>query len=117
MFFKARFELAPYGEEFNKSYIVLKLQDRNQILKYTQKVAAASKALESIDENDIEGAVSKSSAVCTIIYQQVKERFVEGEVFEGEAERPMKKTDIDSFPPALVKELTQFIQGALEKKT
>lgn len=114
MFFKGKFELSPYGEEFSKSYIVLKLLDKNQIIKFNKDLIKVS---QSIDKSaSAEESLGSSEKIIEMMYKVVTDQFVEGLIFDGTEERPMKKDDISSFPPAIIKELNQFVQGSLEKK-
>jgi len=117
MFFKARFELASYGSEFGDSFILLKLMDKNQVMAFSKQLAKASKEADK-NEDDIDKSLASSSKVMDMMYQIVANAFIQGEIFDGETEeqRPMKKDDLDSFPPAVIREVVQFIQGSLEKK-
>lgn len=113
MFFKSKFELGPYGDGLDKSYLIVRLLDKNQVLKFTRTVAKLSKDLDK--EEDIDKSLDDSEKLIEIMYKLVQDQFVEGNIQDTE-ERPMKKADIDNFPPAVVKDLVQFIEGALEKK-
>lgn len=114
MFFKGRFELAPYGEEFVNSYVVLKFLDKNQIVKFTKRVAEAEKKIDK--EEDTEKLLEGSTNVIELVYSLVADQFVEGSIFDNGEQRPMRKVDIEMFPPAIVKDLSRFVQGAYEKK-
>jgi hypothetical protein len=116
MFFEDRFELAPYGEKFKNSYVDLKLLDKNQALKYIEKIAYLTK---SLDAATAEKAVEASKEIFDYTYNLVADCFIRGEIWDDElqAERPMRKTDIESFPSKVIKDLSQFIQGNVEKKS
>lgn len=114
MFFKGKFSLAPYGDEFANSYLTVKLLDKNQISKLNKELVEASRELK--DDADALDIVDGSERVMDILYRAVAEQFIEGQIFDGEGDRPMKKSDIENFPPAIIQELNKFTQGTLGKK-
>lgn len=117
MFFKDKYDLGVYGEEFSKSYILLKLLDKNQTLKYSRTIAKLTKKLDKTD--DMDSAVDESAEVLEFMYKSIADQFVSGEIYDEELgkERPMQKVDIDNFPTKVIRDLTRFIQGVVEKKS
>jgi len=115
MYFKTRFELKAYGEEFNDSYILLKLLDKNQVGKFSKDLAKFTKLL---DADDVDKTISSSESIMDKMYSVCADAFISGEIFD-EADgkiRPIQKADIDNFPPAVVKDMVYVLQGNLEKK-
>lgn len=117
MFFKAKFSLESYGEEFKDCFVTLKILDRNQSAKYGEKVFKLMNEGDKLEASgDDIGLISKSSELVDFIYKTVKDSFVDGQVFDNGI-RPMKVDDLDSFPPMILRELGKLIQGNLEKKS
>lgn len=116
MYFKARFELGAYGSEFSKSFVLVKLMDKNQVMQFSKTLAKTSKSLEG--EEDIDKTLSGSEEVMDKMYKACADAFISGEIYDSETEeqRPMKKEDIEFFPPAVIRDMVQFVQGSLGKK-
>lgn len=117
LFFREKLSLAKYGDEFKDSYIIVKVLDANQMMKYSRLIYKLMDDSEKAGiAGDEEKAVDKSYELVQTMYKKVKECFVSGEIFD-EKLRPMSKKDIDEFPNNLIKELSGIIQGNLEKKS
>lgn len=110
--------MSRYGEEFKTSYFILKLLDKNQTLKYTRELAKISKGLD-VDTKDVESIIKQSEEVLKFMYEKVAECFVAGEVYDEDTDalRPANKEDLDLLPPKVIKDVTSFVQGNLEKKS
>lgn len=109
MFFKYRFELKEYGEEFKDSYVTLYLFNKKQGLEYKQGV------LKIADKKDIP-SVDLESEIIDFMYARVKDSFVEGKIFDGKETRDMVKGDIDEFPRTIVRSIVEVLNGSIEKK-
>lgn len=113
LFFKTRFDLSKYGEEFNGCYVDLRLLDKGQLFKFTRENEKLAKESGNIEDDKL---VDTAITIYENMYKWVADSFLGGEVMDEGVKRPMKKEDVEMFPTQIIQEMIKSIQGGLGKK-
>ncbi len=110
MFFKERFDLSQYDADLKDSYILLRMLNKGEVLKYTK---ATAKLLKGVNDNN---AIDFSNELIELMYKTVQDAFIKGEIREEDNLRPATVTDLETFPIPVIKDMLLSMQGNLSKK-
>lgn len=115
MYFKERFNLSKYGDEYKDSFVILKLATPGESMKQKKKLSKIGNAIKIDETGNDDEIFNETNKIFETETQYVKKFFDSGMVYDNEETRVMKKDDLNFFPRKIISELTDIIDGGLGK--